>query len=354
MPGKPIRKVTALPQLLLLLASFALSIGVIECVFRWSQRLHPELSVDVIAAEQRAPGNADPADAYAALEKMSRNAFLEPRIEPAVYADGTTRILFLGDSFTQGAGIENKEDRFSNVLEHRFNDEFERAGSPRRIDIFNAGVGGTNPTHWSEYFDRIAPRYAPDLVFAIFFLRDGAPVPTSILENEKEIEPIREKYRKMPGYAWSAALRFFYNRLAWRAYSEQYVRKITAGYVGTKQQTAVWRKRRAHLTRLADACRAMGIEFHLVIFPMLVDLDDYAFSAIEAEIVRFARANSIPVFSLTPGFLGEDDRSLWISPTNQHPNVEGNRIAADTLEPYLRDAIQRAAGGSSPPQPGRH
>lgn len=86
----------------------------------------------------------------------------------------------------------------------------------------------------------------------------------------------------------------------------------------------------------------MNIPFHLVIFPILLDLDDYKFSAVENEIARFAKANDIQVFSLTPGFLGEDDRSLWVSPVNQHPNAEGHRIAADTLYPYLLDAIMRA------------
>lgn len=337
-----VRKTIASPQLLILLVSFLLSIGMIEGIFRALQGFYPELSVDVIAADQQVLRNLDRKRAYIPMKKMIEQAFLDLRVDPKLFGSEYTRVLFLGDSFTQGAGIKDWRNRFSNVLESRINDEAQRAESPQRLDIFNAGIGGTNPIHWIGYFERIAPVYRPDVVFAIFFLRDGALVPTSVVENKAEIKPIRAKYRSMPAYEWSATLRYVYNKLAWKEYGEQYKQKITSAYVGTRKETATWRKRRQSLLRIADECEAKGIAFHLVIFPMLLDLDDYAFTEVEDEISRFAQTHNIPVFSLTPGFLGERDSTLWLSATNQHPNIKGNRIAADTLDPYLRDAIARA------------
>jgi hypothetical protein len=95
---------------------------------------------------------------------------------------------------------------------------------------------------------------------------------------------------------------------------------------------------------MAARCASLGIPFHLVLFPLLFDLESYAFADVEAEIGRFAADAGLPVFSLTPGFLGQDARSLWVSRFDQHPNEEGHEIAAKTLLPYLRSSLDRLEG----------
>jgi lysophospholipase L1-like esterase len=364
---------------MVLLVSSVLTLGVAESAFRVFAISYPELSADLVAADQSAseaanpkrrgdifsgsanaprdpgskprpaalaPGERAPASAvseplHVQMARMINGAFRTLSLDSEMFEENRTRVLFLGDSFTQGAGLDNLDDRFSNVLARRINDDLERAGGSDRVDIFNGGIGGSNPVHWIRYFQRIVPTYKPHIVFAIFFLRDGAPIPTSLFLNRAEIDPIRAKFHEKPGYSQSAVLRFLYNKLAWREYGDQFKRRLIASYVGTPEQTVTWRQRRPALLQIARACQSMGIPFHLVIFPILLNLDDYEFSDVEDEISRFAQSNGIPVFSLTSGFLGKDDRSLWVSPVNQHPNADGHRIAADTLQPYLRDAIAR-------------
>ena len=101
----------------------------------------------------------------------------------------------------------------------------------------------------------------------------------------------------------------------------------------------VWEKQQRALLALARTCRESGIELRLVLFPMLHDLDDYAYQDVEDEIQRFAREAGIPSFSLLEGFRGRDARSLWVAEHDQHPNEEGHRIAADALLPYMREAL---------------
>jgi len=82
-------------------------------------------------------------------------------------------------------------------------------------------------------------------------------------------------------------------------------------------------------------------DLHLIVFPLLYDLEsEYRFHEVEKEITRFAGASEIPVFSLTPGFIGRTSRTLWISPHDQHPNELGHRIAAETLYPYLKKVVR--------------
>jgi hypothetical protein len=82
-------------------------------------------------------------------------------------------------------------------------------------------------------------------------------------------------------------------------------------------------------------CRQKQIPFHLVIFPLLFNLKSYEFHGVEEEIKRFAKTHGMVLCSLTPGFLGKDDHTLWVAPSDQHPNEKANRIAADTLQPFI-------------------
>ncbi len=93
------------------------------------------------------------------------------------------------------------------------------------------------------------------------------------------------------------------------------------------------------LLEIDARCRRVGVPFHLVVFPLLFELDDYAFHDVEAEIERFAERSRIPHFSLTPAFLGREDHALWVASNDQHPNAEGHAIAAERLLPYVRDAV---------------
>ena len=106
----------------------------------------------------------------------------------------------------------------------------------------------------------------------------------------------------------------------------------------------MWRRQQAALLAMQALARRAGAELHLVVFPLLFGLDDYRFHAVEAEIESFAAAHGIPVFSLTPAFLGRDARELWVASNDQHPNPSGHRIAAERLLPYLRSLLQELDG----------
>ena len=99
------------------------------------------------------------------------------------------------------------------------------------------------------------------------------------------------------------------------------------------------------LRAIRDRCRAAGIPLLLVIFPLLLDLDAYRFEAVEDEIAHVAVGLDIPVFSLTPAFLGRNAPDLWVASNDQHPNAEGHRIAAERLVPRIRELLGEVGRG---------
>jgi len=170
-------------------------------------------------------------------------------------------------------------------------------------------------------------------------LRDGTSLGTSLLLNAEIIDPIQQKYAQMPLYGHSAFLRYFYDRFAWKEYTNTFQKMLTSSYLGTKREQSTWSYQQQYLLKISDLCRKNTISFHLVIFPMLFDLTDYQFHDVEDEIIKFAQRNNISVFSLTPGFIGEKDYELWVASHNQHPNEKGHRIAATTLLPFIRNNV---------------
>ena len=75
-------------------------------------------------------------------------------------------------------------------------------------------------------------------------------------------------------------------------------------------------------------------------FPILAELDaKYPFNAVCDLIMQFSTENELPAHNLLPAFLGRNASDLWVSPANQHPNAQGHAIAADSLDPFVRQLL---------------
>lgn len=247
----------------------------------------------------------------------------------------TQRVLMLGDSFTWGHGLPDAADRFTDLMEARYNAEEEGD----KVHTYNAAVPGTSPVQWSRKMPRVMSEYDADCVFAVFFLRDGTRLATSIEFHRDKIEEIKRRHHSAL-YDLSYLVRTIVDRDIAHEFSEWYQGEFINAYLGAENETRMWQRVQGHLRKIQSQCRLADIPFHLVIFPILLDLDDYRFGGIEAEIERFADEAEIACFSLTPGFIGQRAEDLWVSPSNQHPNAAGHQIAADTLYPYFLNVVR--------------
>lgn len=87
---------------------------------------------------------------------------------------------------------------------------------------------------------------------------------------------------------------------------------------------------------MAEVCESRQIPLVVMIFPILHDLDDgHPFLDLYAKVAASAEANGTQVLDLFPGFRGRSARSLWVHPTDQHPNEWAHRIAAEQLTAFL-------------------
>jgi len=86
--------------------------------------------------------------------------FREPRL-PSTKPPGTVRIVALGDSFTQGYGVEEDQSwprRLEVLLDAR---------DPRPHEVVNLGVPGANPRDYLSYLRDPGLAYRPDVVVGL-------------------------------------------------------------------------------------------------------------------------------------------------------------------------------------------
>lgn len=79
----------------------------------------------------------------------------------------TFRVLFLGDSYVQGHGLETNQS-FVNILENKLNND----NSSQKIEVINAGVFGYSPLIEYLFLKEIGLSLEPDLVITGFNVSD--------------------------------------------------------------------------------------------------------------------------------------------------------------------------------------
>lgn len=318
-----------LANLAIVLVTLLLGLGAMEVYFRATHRspFEPE-AVENLAfnklTEFAPPLNAD--------------GFRQAPVPDAALGPETTRILMLGDSFLYGWGVANGAARFSDLIEARLNRE--KPGD-RRYHVYNAGVSSSAPTAWKGFLLKLMPTYKPHMVVAVFFLRDGTNMCTSLVCYKKQIAKIRARYADSFLYRNCGIARVFDDGLMIDEFNHYYHAQLMNAYLGDVAQTATWRREQQSLRRIAALCAENQVPFHLVIFPVLFDLDAYPYDAVDEEIMRFGREAVIPTMSLTDSFRGKKPPDLWVAPGDQHPNETGHKIAADALYPYLLNALKK-------------
>ena len=253
---------------------------------------------------------------------------------------GTYRILFLGDSFTYGRGVADESRIFTRGIEALLN---EQRPDPRYSEYvsFNASFPGSLTSDWLQLFEIWAPVLKPDLVVAVFFLRDGQTRALSISEIQNIRQDLSRLYDSSFWFRHSALYRYFRELVEQRKLGAEYLRNMAIGYFGDAEETEEWKRAQLNLLKIRRDTESRGAQFALVVFPVLFGLDDdYPLRDVVDEIERFAGDFDIPVFSLLPAFLNRRAEELWVSVTDQHPNEAGHEIAARAMMPFLVDAIR--------------
>ena len=135
------------------------------------------------APKRLAPQTSHPANYYEIRDKLefrfefrtNSQGLRYPEI-PLEKEPGTRRVFVVGDSFTEGWGVEAPE-RFTDLLERRFGD------AKSRVLFINGGLSGGGVVQYGRLaFDK-GVKYHPDALMICLFANDLAGTPDTAGEN---------------------------------------------------------------------------------------------------------------------------------------------------------------------------
>jgi lysophospholipase L1-like esterase len=237
--------------------------------------------------------------------------------------EGTRRVLLLGDSFVMGDGVK-EEDTLSSQLERELRKDIPR------VEVLNFGVSGWNTRSEIVYLGTMGLKFKPDLVIVVYILNDAVfstgPPPDLKVEYQRTLG--NDLLRR------SRAANYFYTRLERYLFSRKYVRALLES---PRQHEKAWDKSFEILENGKQITHAAGAEYMVCLFPFLYQLNDrYPLKPLHTLVRNHCSTASIPFLDLLDAFRGMNHARLWVHPTDQHPNAQADRIAAQALAEFIR------------------
>jgi len=252
----------------------------------------------------------------------------------------------LGDSFAFGVGVP-EEAIFPTRIEERVNQN----NPSQPVEVINLGVLDYNTDDSLACLKESGLELTPDLAL-LFYVMNDIEIKGEFLPKSKEQTGAKDKKESGEDRQYRDPL---YNRVAERNNRSHFLRYLapriaslgrrlglefpsSGHFYGTAYMENVegWRRSKTVLKQIRDLGKEHHFRFAIVLFPLLTNLtESYPANETHRVIGEFARREGIPFLDLLPAYMGKKATSLWVSPTNGHPNAEGHRIAAEAVCAFL-------------------
>jgi lysophospholipase L1-like esterase len=251
-------------------------------------------------------------------------------------APGVTRVLVLGDSFTEGQGVR-EADTCPRRLERLLD---PAPGKGATFEVRNCARRATDFPELFRTFETLLA-YEPDVVVLAMVLNDAERSPAFEARQPYLNDWIVDQAR----WADPAAVppRAFESRLL--SFAGEAVRRWRVGGESTRWYRDMygpanaegWARTQGYLREMDRRLRERGGRFLVAVWPLLVGLDGaYPFEDVHRTLERFFREAGIAHLDLLPVLRGRRPADLWVYPVDMHPNAEANRLAAESLAPVVR------------------
>jgi len=232
------------------------------------------------------------------------------------------RILFLGDSYTFGWGI-NDNETYPKQLEAILNN----GNHNMVVESVNLGVPGYNTVQEYGVLIKKPGLYKPNMVVLGYVMNDAEPQ-WSVVEDPKK----RYKYAKI----WvletiKAHLNdwFFPNDSFFTFYIHRHRSKYLDGF---HPDSPKWKESRDALQKIAFFCKSHKLPLLVIIMPDFNRNFDssYPYTPIHEQVSRWCYELNADVIDLFPYFMG-DDHEVYRVKGDGHPNAKAHKEIAELL-----------------------
>jgi lysophospholipase L1-like esterase len=230
---------------------------------------------------------------------------------------GIRRVLCLGDSFTFGEGVREKDawpQRLGQIL-------------GAKTQVINAGLQGADLDSEALYLFLYGRQLAPDVVVIAFFMNDAMPFEETVAHQSLLEAPVATSSLGR----YSAIGRFLERRRGAASQTRRYLDDLHQSF-----SSQHWRDERARIPRVRAMADHDGFRVLAAIFPLLYGLDgNYPLEREHVEVRKAFADAGIEVVDLLPTFRGRVASELWAHATDPHPNEIAQAMAAERIAQAL-------------------
>ncbi len=245
---------------------------------------------------------------------------------------GTTRIAFIGDSYTFGAMVE-----FDKVFSTRTGELLRRLYPGRAIETLNFGVRGANIVKERNRFKASGLRFDPDVVVFGFVLNDFTN-PEATHRFDRSFRHEEKRYKLLAPLEGFSALARFIDWTAFQLFSRE--KEAHLDWLNRTFQPSRNPYFAASQGALDELTAIIGRRHGIVLFfPYLAAKDEDRlpyYREGKALVQRACRANGCEFIEVWPLLKHKRHNAWWASPLDHHPNAEAHEIIARALAEAIR------------------
>jgi len=237
------------------------------------------------------------------------------RDEEWVQKDSTKKkIAFIGDSFTAGYGIDNPDNRFSNLVATALQDSFE---------FYNLAVTGSNTDIKTEMLSTV--NIKPDVVIYQYFVDDI--VDTRIRFDHTRPTPNPYKDYPQP-VTFIIQNSYLINYLYWEF--PHFIINYYQNYLASCYNNPLLAtEHRKAISNLIAYTRAHNIRLVFLVIPW-TPLYNYS-NHLTQNIEQLVSDSAITTINITPALDTIPANEIMVNRHDLHLNERGNRLVADII-----------------------
>lgn len=255
-----------------------------------------------------------------------------PKLKPP----GVRRVVIVGDSVTEGSGVE-ADEIFSSWLQRILGPQYE---------VINLGMSGLNTPQEVHILEVEGLDYDPDVVILNFVLND-CDFFSEFHAAKQFVQDKDAKIGLLGDIGIDPRIKRLLKSSAFVYFLKSRVEHLIGMVTGKGESNYylnLWSQDYCHqriaegFEKLTDLQARNSFQVHVLIWPLLVEYNPYAFAHIHERVKQEAEKRGFQVLDLYEAFASTSYRKLQLTAEdNVHPNGEGHRLAAERYVAWRRE-----------------
>lgn len=234
---------------------------------------------------------------------------------------GNRRIAIVGDSFVYGWGVERIEDRLTERLQAKFDQQ-----SSGRVEVMNVAKPGWDTGGQIAPVRDMIHSYGADEIVLAYVPNDIE----KLLPRTPEFDPIRPPEPGFFNIHSSCLVDYLYRRywLPMVPTVHGYHDWLAKGYADQE----IWNSQQEQLGAIIGICEDANVKLRVVLLPFLRTGGTYYNSdGIHALLRDFFVANGIEVLDAWPVIKGNEISNLVVNAQDAHPNAQAHMVFSEAI-----------------------